>query len=156
MRRIALPTALFLLLPLAAMAQPAACPQAVPATTLGAAMAAPGAVLTPGTAVNAQLHPVEHVQFAPAPDRKPPPGTHAGIFVLDVPSAGIWRVGINSRAWIDVIQNGRTLRGATHPNAGGCTLFTKQVDFTLAPGRTQIQISSNPEPAVAILVEKAQ
>ena len=156
MRHIALTALLFLLLSPAAMAQPVACPQAVPAAQLTAAMAAPGAALTPCTPVTAQLHPGEHLTFAPAPDRKPAPGTHGGIFVLEVPSAGTWRVAVNSRAWIDVIQNGRTLRGATHAHAGGCTLFTKQVDFTLAPGRAVIQISSNPESAVAILVEKAK
>lgn len=144
-----------LLLPLVAQAQPAACPQAVPAAKLSAAMGArDAALLTPGVPVTALLHPAEQLAFALAPARKPATGSQGGLFAVDVGQAGAWRVSINSRAWVDVVRDGKAVASAAHAHPEGCSFFSKQVEFTLQPGRTLIQISSNPEPTVAIMVEK--
>jgi hypothetical protein len=146
--------ALFALgLPLAAQAQAPACPVAKPAALLPGAMAADDATpVTLGTPVQAGLHPVTHLTFALTPSRKPE--GYGGLFALDVASAGNYRVSLGSRAWVDVLQNGKEMRGRTAAPAGGCSPFLKAVEFTLAPGKAIIQLPSNAEPSVALLVEK--
>jgi hypothetical protein len=144
----------FLFVPLAAQAQPACAPR-VPAAKIDAAIAAAQATLpTPGTPVTALLHPGDHLGFALTPERKPAAGSHGGIFAFEAREGGAWRVSINSRAWVDVVQGGKLVASTAHGHPEACGFFTKQVEFTLPPGRTLIQISSNPEPTVAIMVEK--
>jgi hypothetical protein len=139
-------------LPLGAQAQPAACPDIKPATLLPAAMAADDATpVTLGMPVMAGLHPVSHLTFALTPSRKPE--GYGGIFMLEVASAGNYRVSIGTRAWVDVLQDGKEMRGRSQ-TPSGCSLFAKGVEFTLAPGKAVIQLPSNAEPSVALLVEK--
>lgn len=101
--------------------------------------------LTIGRAVEARLHPVASVRYAPPPlaDGK---GARAlsgfgGLFAFSVAEAGVYRVALGAAAWIDVAGDGGGLVSVGHAHGPACSGVRKMVDFALAPGRYRLALS---------------
>ena len=76
-----------------------------------------GAVIQPGKAVRASLHPAEHLKLVPAPKVIGPIG---GTLTFAVSAPGIYRVALGTRAWVDLIRDGKVMQSTAlrhGPNA---------------------------------------
>ena len=114
-----------------------------------------GAVLQPGAATNATLHPTDEVAYVAPPHKPQGPASYGGLFALDIKQAGTYRVALGSGAWIDVLADAKPPTEAAFGPGPSCSTIRKTVFFALAPGRYLIQLSANAAPATAIMVVKA-
>jgi hypothetical protein len=108
------------------------------------------AQLTLTKASHVTLHTIPKVSFAAAPERKPDPSLHGGLVAVTIPAAGNYRVGLSSGAWIDVLQDGKSVPSTAHGHGEGCV--RKAVTFPLRAGRVVIQLSGNREADVRLMV----
>lgn len=146
--RIVLTLLAFTALP--ALAQPA-CP---PADPLTAATAADGtATVHSGQAVRLGLHPVSQVHFTVPPHRAGDAKSHGGLVTFTVPATGTWRVGLGSGAWIEVVQDGRTVTSSAHHHGESCII--KMVDFPLHAGSAGLELSASDDPEIRLQVSPA-
>ncbi|MDZ5646264.1 hypothetical protein [Nitrospirillum sp. BR 11828] len=131
---------------------------AVPVTAATASAAAP--TLTPGVPARVTLAPKAGVTLAAAPpasQSKPvAESTYAGILSFTVPAAGPYRIALDAGAWIDVVAEGKALDSTSHKHGPNCSGIHKVVDFGLAAGTYQLQLSNSLVPAVTVLVVPPQ
>jgi hypothetical protein len=110
-----------------------------------------GAPLDNGAAL--QLLPNSAVSFVLAPARQPKASdSFGGVITADVPKAGSYQVSLSAEAWIDVIQDGKSLDSTAHSGKRGCADIRKSVRFDMKPGTATIQISGAPANAIKLAV----
>jgi hypothetical protein len=78
----------------------------------------------------------DQVTFAAPPGKKSAAtGSHAGLFVFNVPGAGSYRVAIDMPFWIDVVSNGALVAATDFQGQHGCKAPHKIVEFDLVGTR---------------------
>ncbi|WP_294046367.1 hypothetical protein [Sphingomonas sp.] len=133
---------------------PAACTAvAPPPADLAAWRTTDAAALTIGQPTTLTLTPAAATAFAITPDRAPAPGSFGGVVPLTVTTYGTYRVALSAGAWIDLIDPAKTsLKSVAHTEGPACSGIRKIVDFTLAPGRYTLQLSSAKAASIRVLV----
>lgn len=144
--------------PVTAAALPAelaswATPGALAAATDGATASAAGLVL--GQAVDLALAPTPSVKYVLRPERPGGSVSHGGLAAFRIEKAGIYRVAIDSAAWLDVVSDGKSLESVNHGHGPDCSTVHKMVDFNLSPGAYVLQIVGNGAPKIRVLVTSA-
>ena len=110
------------------------------------------AVLAPGQAVDARLHPTRDVAYVTQPEKPGGSVAHGGLLRLRIPAAGTYRVVLGSAAWIDVLKDGRSVASSAHAPGPACSTARKTVEFSLVRGDYVLQVSANADPTLAILI----
>jgi hypothetical protein len=77
------------------------------------------------------------------PDIDPPPNAHKGLLSVQVPSDGLYWVGVTAGLWIDIIERGTILESTDHGPGPQCASIAKSVQFMLKAGNATIQLSDN-------------
>lgn len=98
--------------------------------------------LKPDTSHQLQLHVQRSVILATRDGKKGWMDRFAGLAALDVPKAGKLQVALGSRAYVDVVEDGRTLRSIATQRAN-CGGVFKAVTFDVKPGRHIVQITGS-------------
>ena len=109
----------------------------------------------PGQAFTLKLTGLAEAHLPTPPGRKPKmePST-AGFVRFDAPTvAGVFEVTISQAAWIDVVQDGHTLKPSGFSGARDCPGVRKSIRFSLVPKPFAIQISGTSSRTVDVLVE---
>jgi hypothetical protein len=100
------------------------------------------------------------VTFAVAPGGKPNADAKeafGGVVNFDgVPKPHVYQVTLSNRGWIDVVQNGRTLRVTGHTGVKDCAAIRKSVRFEIGPGPFSLQLSGIPQATIKIAVRAAE
>ncbi|WP_044559870.1 hypothetical protein [Azospirillum sp. B4] len=127
---------------------------AVPVT----AATGPGSIpaIMPGTPARITLAPKEGVTLAVTPTKPVEDKTYAGTVAFVVPAAGPYRVALDVGAWIDVVADGKSLDSTSHRHGPNCSGIRKVVDFGLAAGTYQLQLSNSPAATVTLLLVPPQ
>jgi hypothetical protein len=116
-------------------------------------IASGGALAQISTAVSVTLVPFSKANLPSAPSRAPKyPDSFAGFLNAPAPQVGTYRITVAQGAWIDVIQDGRTLKSAGFTGAKGCDRLAKSVKFDLAASPYIIELSGTSAHAVALVV----
>jgi hypothetical protein len=114
----------------------------------------PNPALTLGVPVIATLAPAEGLTFA-APLGKPvAPGDKGGLLVFHIGLTGTYRIALGGKAWIDVVQRGKSLLSAAHAHGEPCSGIAKMVDFALVPGDYILQLSDVQAASVPVLLTR--
>lgn len=111
-----------------------------------------GVKLTAGKAMAAQLRSTADMHYAMRPEQPGGKVSSGGMFAFDVPAAGTYRVMLGSRAWLDVVQGGKTILSSSHNRGPACSGIGKMVDFPLAAGRAVIEVSGSGKPDMTLMV----
>ena len=91
------------------------------------------------------------------PERAPKDGTFAGFTKFAaLPKAGNYTISLSSGAWIDLVQDGHSLKPTAFSGARDCDGIRKTVKFDLAATPFVIQISGSREKAISITVQPSQ
>jgi hypothetical protein len=116
---------------------------------------APGVV--PNHLYRVILLPAGQVTFPAAPGKtSPAEGTYAGVFALTVPSAGKYRVAIDSAFWIDVAANGKLVPASDYEGQHDCQAPRKIVEFVLeGKGPWMLQLSGASQAAARLTITAA-
>ncbi|HEY1735304.1 MAG TPA: hypothetical protein VGG12_01530 [Methylovirgula sp.] len=116
-------------------------------------LASGGALPQVAAAVTVTLAPLAQAKLPTPPSRAPKyPDSYAGFLNAPAPEAGTYRITIAQGAWIDVIQDGQTLKSAGFTGAKGCDGLAKSVKFDLAPSPYVIEVSGTSAHAIALVV----
>jgi len=111
-----------------------------------------GATIPVGRAVRGGL--VAGTRFAVPPAHAVAAGTPSATYGFAVKSAGVYRVSLGSKTWIDVVGRGKAVAAIAHKHGGECSPVQKQVDFRLAPGRYTLQLSGGDKPVLTLMIGK--
>ncbi len=116
-------------------------------------IASGGTLAQTSAAVNVTLAPFAKAQLPSPPSRAPKyPDSYAGFLNAPAPQAGTYRITLAQGAWIDVIQDGQTLKSAGFTGAKGCDGLAKSVKFDLAASPYIIELSGTSAHVVALVV----
>jgi hypothetical protein len=107
-----------------------------------------------GQATDLDLAPTSSVSYAMRPERPGGSVSHGGMAAIHVEKAGIYRVAIDSAAWLDVVSDGKGLESVNHGHGPDCSGIRKMVDFKLEPGLYVLQIVGNGAPKLRVLVTR--
>jgi len=108
--------------------------------------------VAPGRAYAVGLHPTRSVDYVAQPEKPGGSVAFGGMVSLTVDRAGVYRVGLDSGAWIDVLKDGTALVSTAHAPGPACTGVRKTVDFALQPGRYVVQVSANASPKLGLMI----
>ena len=102
----------------------------------------------------ATLLPQASITFAKPPGRAPrAPAPTAGLLTFKSARAGIYRVSITSRHWIDVLDGTQVIDSRAHQGRSSCEDLHKVVEFELPAQRElTIQLSGDDSATVGIVI----
>lgn len=100
------------------------------------------------------LHPQESVQLAAPPSKAMlPDGLFSGLLRLRIPAAGRYRIAINERAWVDVVDAARVISSSEFSGVANCKRPAKVVVFDLPVSDAMwLQISAATSERVSVTV----
>ncbi|NPV20340.1 hypothetical protein [Bradyrhizobium aeschynomenes] len=114
-----------------------------------AALPASGLLLT--------LYPFADAKLPTTPERSPREGTFAGFTRMTAaPKAGVYTVSLSAAAWIDLIQDGTTLRPIAFSGATDCDGIRKTVKYELAGQPFVLQVSGAPQAEISVAILPAE
>ena len=118
-------------------------------------LAPSGAAAPFGKAFTLALTRLPDVHLPTPPERAPKMDpSMAGFVRFDAPmTAGPYEMTISQGAWIDLVQDGQTLKPSAFSGARDCPGVRKSIRFTLMPKPFTVQISGTKSDAIDILVE---
>lgn len=141
----------------------AAMNQAVPAgwtdrlalTAAAADGAAGAAVLRLGQSAAARLKPAAEVTYPVALKRAAAEPAYGGLFELNIPTAGTYRLSLSEPAWVEVAEAGVLVVSSAHAHGPACSTLRKMVDFPLKAGRHVVEIAGSPNPEMVLMAAPA-
>jgi hypothetical protein len=133
---------------LSAWAQPA-----TPITTARTEAEAVGRPLPLGQRIAFRLANTESITFAQKPsEQMPKQYVYSGMAAFRVQKDGTYSVMIGEANWIDVIQEGRTIRSLQMGPRLECVRYGKKIEFPLKAGTAIVQFFGAPYDTVDVLV----
>ena len=107
-------------------------------------------------ATSVALVPFDNAKLPTPPEHAPiSGGTFAGFIQVAAPArSATYRITVSDAAWIDVVQNGQTVKSSDFSGATGCEGVRKSVKFVLAAVPFTIQLSSVAANAIKIAVSR--
>ena len=88
------------------------------------------------------------------PERAPKsPASFAGFVQVSAPpKAATYKITLSAESWLDVVQDGHTVKSSAFSGAAGCEGVRKSVKFELAPQPFTLQLSGAPADSIRIVV----
>lgn len=112
------------------------------------------AALTLGKGYEASLLNTPKVAMPVQPEKPGGSVAYAGLFSFTVETEGAYTVALSTPAWIDVLEDGKSLEPTSFGHGPTCTTIRKLVVFSLKPGMHTLQVSANPAATVKLMVAK--
>lgn len=112
------------------------------------------AALTLGKGYEASLLNTPKVTMPVQPEKPGGSVAYAGLFSFTVETEGAYTVALSTPAWIDVLEDGKSLEPTSFGHGPTCTTIRKMVVFSLKPGLHALQVSANPAATVKLMVAK--
>lgn len=128
-------------------------PMAISAAKTGAELSQ--SVVVINKAVQATLFPTKTVQFVVAPEERGGSVSFAGMVQFDVPTQGTYRVITNSRPWIEMVKDGKSIASIKHQHGAQCLGMEKILDFPLSPGRHTMEFTANGKETIKFIIVPA-
>jgi hypothetical protein len=87
------------------------------------------------------------------PERAPREGTFAGFTSFKTaPKAGLYTISLSAGGWVDVVQDGHSLKPRAFSGATDCDGIRKTVKYELSASPFVLQISGSKENSVSIAI----
>ena len=87
------------------------------------------------------------------PERAPREGTFAGFTSFKTaPKAGLYTISLSAGGWVDVVQDGHSLKPRAFSGATDCDGIRKTMKYELSASPFVLQISGSRENAVSIAI----
>jgi hypothetical protein len=87
------------------------------------------------------------------PERAPREGTFAGFTSFKTaPKAGLYTISLSAGGWVDVVQDGHSLKPRAFSGATDCDGIRKSVKYELSASPFVLQISGSKENSVSIAI----
>lgn len=87
------------------------------------------------------------------PERAPREGTFAGFASFKTaPKAGLYTISLSAGGWVDVVQDGHSLKPRAFSGVTDCEGIRKSVKYELSASPFVLQISGSKENAISIAI----
>lgn len=110
--------------------------------------------LTIGRRADLSLVPSADVRFAAPPTKPATAMSNGGMVVLTIAQAGTYRIALGSSVQIDLLRGSKRMAPTARGAGPDCSDLRQTIDFALAPGRYVLQVASNAQTTLALLVVK--
>jgi hypothetical protein len=112
----------------------------------------------PEKGVALKLDPAAKVTYPVALERKPKnENSFGGVLTFASPAKpGVYQVTLSSEAWIDVIQNGKSVKSTAHSGKRDCPSVRKSVRFELQAAPVTVQLSDVSSDTINIAILSAE
>lgn len=121
-----------------------------------AAPLAAGAATSANSAATLPLVPLEDAHLPVAPERAPAAGSFAALVKLGPVAKGVYEITLSEEAWVDVVQNGATVKSIDFSGQKDCPGLRKSVKFALEAGPAQLEISNSAKSTLTLGVFEAK
>lgn len=112
----------------------------------------------PAKAIALSLLPMDEVKFTAEQSRrrKEADKTQFGGTVTfeSIGEPGIYQISLPVRSWVDVVQDGKTLKSAAHTGKTDCDGVRKSVRFSMGEGPVTVEISGIPSDTVKFVIRR--
>lgn len=134
------------------------------AREVAAVEAAPGSETASGTVMTAwpegalrlALTAGGDAAFPIPPERAPKAETASGYVTLPAPEKpGTYQVSLGTKAWIDVVQDGKSVKSGDHSSDANCPAIRKSVRFDLVAAPVTLQISGSDATSIVLTIMPA-
>lgn len=105
--------------------------------------------LEPDSSAQLELHVQRSVVLATKEGKPGWMDRFAGLAAVDVQKAGKLDVALSSRAYVDLVRDGRTLQSVEHRRVN-CNGVFKVVTFDVEPGRYIVQVADSQARAIKV------
>lgn len=105
------------------------------------------------------LIPIAEVTYAlpPAGKKKDGETRYGGMLAFAAPEKpGVYQVTLSSEGWIDLVQDGASLKAADHSGAKDCPGLRKSVRFKVGAALVALQISGAPADSIKVAVRPVE
>jgi len=107
----------------------------------------------PTSAMTLGLSAAAEAGLPSAPERAPKEGTFAGFTSFkSPPKAGIYTVSLSAGGWVDVIQDGHTLKPKAFSGVTDCEGIRKTVRYEISASSFVLQVSGIKQNSVSIAI----
>ena len=107
----------------------------------------------PATGMMFGLMPPAEAKLPTPPERAPKEGTFAGFASFKAaPKPGIYTISLSAGAWIDVVQDGHTLKPKGFSGATDCDGIRKTMKYEISASPFVLQISGARDNAVSVAI----
>jgi hypothetical protein len=107
----------------------------------------------PATGIALALVPPAEAKLPTPPERAPKEGTFAAYMNFkNAPKAGLYTVSLSAGAWIDLVQDGHTLKPKGFSGATDCDGIRKTMRYELSASPFVLQISGARENALTVAI----
>ena len=106
----------------------------------------------PSTGITLGLTAPAEAKLPMPPERAPKEGTFAGFISFKSSKAGIYTVSLPSGAWIDLVQDGHSLKPKAFSGATDCDGIRKTVKFELSASPFVLQLSGTRENSISVAI----
>lgn len=114
----------------------------------------------PEKAIDLKLQPTADVKFLAKPSgraKSDGAATFAGLVTFDAAAKpGIYQVTLSAPGWIDVVQNGATLKPTAHSGKSDCPAMRKSVRFEIGSGPFTLQLSNVSTGSIKVAISPAR
>jgi hypothetical protein len=110
------------------------------------------AALPPHAVILALRSPAE-AKLPTPPERAPKDGTFAGFAsIKTAPKAGLYSFSLSAGGWVDVVQDGHSLKPKAFSGATDCDGIRKTMKYELSASPFVLQVSGTKEDSVSIAI----
>jgi hypothetical protein len=115
----------------------------------------PAARLMPAHLYALSLTPQAQLQPAAPPGRKARDGTFGGLALLEVPTAGLYRISLDQSGWIDVVGPHGVIAASDFSGAANCNAPHKVVQFELPAGELVLELTDVASTLIKVTITPA-
>ena len=107
----------------------------------------------PSTGITLGLTAPAEAKLPTPPERAPKEGTFAGFTSFkNPPKAGIYTVSLSTGAWIDLVQDGHSLKPKAFSGATDCDGIRKVMKFDISASPFVLQVSGTKQNSISIAI----
>jgi hypothetical protein len=112
----------------------------------------------PAKAIALSLLPMDQVKFTADQSRRRKDADKTqfggGVTFESVGEPGIYQISLPVRSWVDVVQDGKTLKSAAHSSKTDCDGVRKSIRFAIGQGPVTVEISGIPSDTVKFVIRR--
>jgi hypothetical protein len=112
----------------------------------------------PAKAIALSLLPMDQVKFTADQSRRRKDADKTqfggGVTFENVGEPGIYQISLPVRSWVDVVQDGKTLKSAAHTSKTDCDGVRKSIRFAIGQGPVTVEISGIPSDTVKFVIRR--
>jgi hypothetical protein len=107
----------------------------------------------PSTGLTLALRPPAEAKLPSPPERAPNEGTFAGFANFKAaPKAGLYTVSLSAGGWVDLVQDGHSLKPKAFSAATGCDGIRKSLKYEISAVPLVLQVSGAREDSISIAI----